>query len=308
MWGAYVGLICVTRLGLPIWVAIPVGMVGAGVMAVLLDRLAFKPLRTPTRGGLVLWAGFLVLVFGVVAPWPLEVRVPVLVVGGLAMLAGLVADYRELRPLDQRQPSRLAPMISSIGASIVLIGLARGVFGTQVARFPAGTIPTDPLYLSESVVVAPIQIVVLLVALVLLVGLRVAIARTQTGRAIRAIAFNERTSRLLGIDVDRVTVQTFFLSGALAGAAGSLLGLALNRVDPNMGNEVELAGLTVIIVGGMGSIGGAAAAAFLVGIMRVLTVAYLDSGFRDAFVFALLILVLLVRPSGIFGRAATVRA
>jgi branched-chain amino acid transport system permease protein len=144
--------------------------------------------------------------------------------------------------------------------------------------------------------------------LVLLVGLRVAIARTQTGRAIRAIAFSERTSRLLGIDVDRVTVQTFFLSGALAGAAGSLLGLALNRVDPNMGNEVELAGLTVIIVGGMGSIGGAAAAAFLVGIMRVLTVAYLDSGFRDAFVFALLILVLLVRPSGIFGRAATVRA
>jgi branched-chain amino acid transport system permease protein len=265
-------------------------------------------LRTPTRGGLVLWAGFLLLIVGVVAPWPIEVRAPLLAVGGLAMLVGLVVDYRELRPLDQRQPSRLAPMISSIGASIVLIGLARGVFGTQVARFPPGTIPTDPLRVSDAVVVAPIQIVVLAVAAALIITLRVLVARTQTGRAIRAIAFSERTSRLLGIDVDRVTVQTFFLSGALAGAAGALLGLALNRVDPNMGTEVELAGLTVIIVGGMGSIGGAALAAFLVGVMRVLTVAYLDSGFRDAFVFALLILVLLVRPSGIFGRTATVRA
>jgi branched-chain amino acid transport system permease protein len=75
-----------------------------------------------------------------------------------------------------------------------------------------------------------------------------------------------------------------------------------------MGHEVELAGLTVIIVGGMGSIGGAALAAFLVGMIRVLSVAYIDSSFRDAFVFALLILVLLIRPSGMFGRSKTVRA
>src|SRR5437868_5846873 len=140
MWGAYVGLVCVTRLGLPIWLAVPVAMAGAGLIAVLLDRLAFKPLRTPTRGGLVLWAGFLVLALGVAAPWPIELRAPLLVGGGLVMLVGLVVDYRELRPLDQRQPTRLAPMISSIGASIVLIGLARGVFGTQVARFPPGTL------------------------------------------------------------------------------------------------------------------------------------------------------------------------
>ena len=100
----------------------------------------------------------------------------------------------------------------------------------------------------------------------------------------------------------------FFLSGALAGAAGVLLGLAFNRLEPTMGNEVELAGLTVIIVGGMGSFGGAAIAAFLVGMIRVLSVAYIDSSFREAFVFALLILVLLVRPSGIFGRGGSVRS
>ncbi len=102
-----------------------------------------------------------------------------------------------------------------------------------------------------------------------------------------------------------------YLSGlgvALAGAAGALLGLAFNRLDPLMGNEVEQAGLTVIIVGGMGSVGGAALAAFLVGMLRVMSVAYLDSSFRDAFVFALLIGVLLVRPSGLFGRGRAVRA
>jgi branched-chain amino acid transport system permease protein len=141
-----------------------------------------------------------------------------------------------------------------------------------------------------------------------MLGLRLLVARTQMGRAIRSIAWSERTARLLGINVDLVVAQTFFLSGALAGAAGVLLGLAFNRLDPAMGNEVELAGLTVIIVGGMGSIGGAALAAFLVGMLRVLSVAYLDSSFRDAFVFGLLILILLVRPSGIFGRSSSVRA
>src|SRR4051812_22981396 len=94
MWGAYVGLICVTRLGIPIWAAIPVAMAGAGLIAVLLDRLAFKPLRTPTRGGLVLWGGFLALALGIVAPWPIELKAPWLACAGLAMLVGLVLDYR----------------------------------------------------------------------------------------------------------------------------------------------------------------------------------------------------------------------
>src|SRR5262249_8697705 len=151
-------------------------------------------------------------------------------------------------------------------------------------------------------VIAPVQVLVLGLALALMVGLQLLISRSQVGRSIRAIAWSERTARLLGIDVDLVVIQTFLVSGALAGAAGVLLALAFNRLDPNMGAQVELAGLTVIIVGGMGSISGAALAAFLVGMIRVLSVAYADSSFRDAFVFALLILVLLLRPSGLFGR------
>jgi len=308
MWGAYFAFAVVTRLGLPIWVAIPLGMLGAGIMAVLLDRLAFKPLRALTVGGLVLWAGFLVLLVGLVGPWDVSLKWGIGGLGGAVMAVGLVLDSRTVTPLRQRQVPPLAPMISSIGASIILISLAQGIFGAQVSRFPIGTFPLEPFILPGNVVIASIQLLVLGLSAVLIVGLAVLIGRTQMGRAIRSIAWSTRTSQLLGINVDRVVGQTFFVSGALAGAAGSLLGLAFNRLDPLMGNEVELAGLTVIIVGGMGSIAGAAVAAFLVGMLRVLSVAYIDSSYRDALVFALLILVLLVRPHGIFGRARAVRA
>ena len=308
MWGAFFAFLCVTQLGWPLWVSIPLAMLGAGLLAVLLDRLAFKPLRALTVGSLVLWGGFIVALLGLVGAWAVPLRMTLLGAGAALTLVGIVLDYRALRPLRQAPVPRLAPMISSIGASIIFISVAQGVFGAQVSRFPPEIYPTTPIPLFGRAVIAPIQGLVMALALALMLVLRLLIERAPLGRAIRAIAWNERTARLLGINVDWVIAQTFFLSGALAGAAGVLLGLAFNRLEPTMGNEVELAGLTVIIVGGMGSIGGAAAAAFLVGMMRVLSVAYLDSSFRDAFVFALLIFVLLVRPSGIFGRSSNNRA
>ena len=308
MWGAYVGLIVVTRLGLPFWAALPVAMLCAGLLAVLLDLLAFKPLRALTYGGLVLWAGFLVLLLGLAGSWEQPIKIGISGLGALVMVAGIVLDYRAVAPIRQQQPPPLAPMISSIGASIVLVSLAQGTFGSSVSRFPPTTFPLFPYQLPGGVVIAPIQLLVLALSLGLIVGLQLLLTRTSMGRAIRAIAFSTRTSRLLGINVDMVVGQTFFLSGALAGAAGALLGLAFNRLDPLMGNDVELAGLTVIVVGGMGSASGAALAAFLVGMLRVMSVAYLDSSFRDAFVFALLIAVLLVRPSGLLGRGRAVRA
>lgn len=308
MWGAFFAFLCVTRLNWPLWCSIPLAMAGAGLLAVLLDRLAFKPLRSLTTGGLVLWGGFILLLVGMVGAWDSQVKTGITVAAAVIMLVGFVEDYRTIRPLRQKEVPHLAPMISSIGATFILISLAIGEFGAQVSRFPLNLFPLMPYHITQNAVISPIQALVLGLSLALMLTLSLLIKRTQMGRAIRAIAWNERTSRLLGINVDYVIAQTFFISGALAGAAGVLLGLAFNRLEPTMGNEVELAGLTVIIVGGMGSIGGAALAAFLVGMIRVLSVAYVDSSFRDAFVFALLILVLLVRPSGIFGRSKTVRA
>ena len=308
MWGAFFAFLCVTKLNWPLWYSIPVAMVGAGLLAVLLDRLAFKPLRSLTSGGLVLWGGFILLLLGMVGHWDYSVKIGITLAGASIMLVGFVLDYRSIRPLRIREVPHLAPMISSIGATFILVSLAINEFGAQVSRFPANLFPVKPYQITADAVISPIQALVLGLSLTLMLVLSLLINKTQMGRAIRAIAWSEKTSRLLGINVDYVIAQTFFISGALAGAAGVLLGLAFNRLEPTMGNEVELAGLTVIIVGGMGSIGGAAMAAFLVGMIRVLSVAYIDSSFRDAFVFALLILVLLVRPSGIFGRSKAVRA
>jgi branched-chain amino acid transport system permease protein len=190
----------------------------------------------------------------------------------------------------------------------VLVNVAQAVFGAQALRLPPGTFPDAPIVMPGDLVITPIQGLVLGAALALMIGLNVMLAKTSIGRAIRAVAWNERTARLLGIDVDRVISYTFFLAGGLAGAAGALLGLAYNRIQPLMGEDVELAGLTVIVIGGLGSIRGVVVAAFFVGALRVLSVAYLDSGLRDAFVFALLIVVLVVRPQGLFGRAAASRA
>ncbi len=308
MWGAFFAFLCVTRLHWPLWCSIPVAMIGAGVLAILIDRLAFKPLRSLTAGGLVLWGGFILLLLGVVGEWAPPVKTTITITGAALMIVGFVQDYRTIRPLRDREVPHLAPIISSIGATFILVSLAIGQFGAQVSRFPPNLFPLMPYQITKDAVISPIQTLVLALSLVLMLALSLLIKRTQMGRAIRAIAWSGRTSRLLGINVDFVIAQTFFISGALAGAAGVLLGLTFNRLEPTMGNEVELAGLTVIIVGGMGSIGGAALAAFLVGMIRVLSVAYVDSSFRDAFVFGLLILVLLIRPSGIFGRSKTVRA
>lgn len=308
MWGAFLAFVCVTKLNWPLWYSIPVAMLGAGFMGVFLDRLAFKPLRSLTVGSLILWGGFIVFLVGMVGEWDSMVRSLLVFAGCGVMLVGLVQDFRSVRPLRQREVPHLAPMISSIGATFIMVSLAMGEFGAQVSRFPLNLFPIKPYQLTENAVISPIQALVMALSISLMIILHLLIKRTQMGRAIRGIAWSERTSRLLGINVDFVIAQTFFISGALAGAAGVLLGLAFNRLEPTMGHEVELAGLTVIIVGGMGSIGGAALAAFLVGMIRVLSVAYIDSSFRDAFVFALLIIVLLVRPSGMFGRSKTSRA
>ena len=141
-----------------------------------------------------------------------------------------------------------------------------------------------------------------------MVGLQLLINRTRIGRAIRTIAWSERTARLMGVDVDRVVAQTFFLSGALAGAAGVLIGLLTSSIRPDMGERIAILGLAAIIVGGMGSIVGAIVGGLLIGLLQTFSVAFISSDFRDAIVFGLLLLVLFVRPRGLFGRSSAVRA
>lgn len=252
MWGAFAGLVAVNVFHLPIWLALPFAMFVSGLLGMILDFVAFKPLR-------------------------------------------------------KRNAPELAAVIASIGASIVLVNVAQAVFQAQVSRFPFDTFPTV-IYEIGSVTVTLLQITILGISLTIMLLLRWLIQGTRHGQAMRAVAFNPSTAARLGIHVERVIAQTAFIAGALGGAAGVLLGLAFNVVSPFMGGPMNLKGLTVIILGGLGNIEGAVLGGFILAFSEVMSVAYLSSDLRDAVAFILLILILLFRPNGLLGRVTTKRA
>jgi branched-chain amino acid transport system permease protein len=217
-------------------------------------------------------------------------------------LLGILLDRVAFLRLRRRGAGHLSPLISSIGMSLIFVGIARLLFNPDRKQFPFGTFP-QVYYDIGTVRIRLLDVVILLVSLALMVGLNWLVSSTITGKCMRAIAENPRAAALLGVDIEKVIMQTFFIASALGGAAGVLYGLSLNSIEPTMGNQVELKGLAIIILGGMGSIPGAAIAGFLIGMVEVLSVAFGRSELRDAFVFAALFLVLLLRPQGIFGRA-----
>jgi branched-chain amino acid transport system permease protein len=228
------------------------------------------------------------------------------IVGGLIILVGLWLDYKGIRPGLPRQTPHLASLISTIGAGTVMVTLSQSVFGAQQSRFPFEAFPNQ-VYTLGPLSITLLQIIIFSLSLLLMAGLSLYVFRSKTGQAMRAVAFSQRTASLLGIHVDKIFVQTFFLSSALAGAAGVLHGLAFNAVTPFMGAPVQLKGLTVIVLGGLGNIGGAVLGGFVVALLEVFSVAAGQSNFRDAIVFTLLFIMLLVRPQGLLGKKAETR-
>ena len=144
----------------------------------------------------------------------------------------------------------------------------------------------------------------MVLAVAFTLGLQYFVARTRTGKAIRTVAENQRAARLLGINVDGIIALSFFISSALGGVAGVLYALEFANIAPEMGRSIELKGLAVIILGGMGSIPGAVLGGFLLGLTEVFTVQWISSTWRDAAAFTMLFLILLVRPRGLLGQKA----
>ncbi len=217
-------------------------------------------------------------------------------------LLGIVIDYVAFRPLRTRQASRLASLITSIGVALILVNLAQILWGSEPLSYPPGTVPLR-FFTAGGVTVSLLQIVTLATTVVLLIGLRLLLTRTKVGMAIRAVAENPTTASLLGMPFDRVVIFTFFLSSALGGVAGVLVGMLLQgSVSPFMGNTYGLKGLAAIILGGMGDITGAVLGGFIMGIGEIMIVQYLNSSYRDGVAFGLLFLVLIIRPTGLLGQ------
>jgi branched-chain amino acid transport system permease protein len=245
--GGLTALWLVQSAGLSIWVAFPLAVLFAGLLGLLLDRVAFAPLR-------------------------------------------------------RRPDTYFSGLISSIAMAIMFESLALGVFGARTVRFPPNTVALH-IWRFAGITVTSLQVEIVAVASLLMVGLTQFLKRHRIGKAIRAVAENERAARLLGINVDGIIAFTFFISSALGGAAGILFGLYFDALSPDMGRSIELKGLAVIILGGMGSIPGAIIGGLAFGLSEVLTVAITGtSNLRDAVAFTVLFAILLLRPSGILGR------
>jgi branched-chain amino acid transport system permease protein len=251
--------------------------------------------------------GALLMLGAFIALYAVQIGIPLWTAFVLAMaVSGAMAvalDFVAFRPLRRQRSSdsAFAAIVASIGAAMILTNIAQRISGAKVMRFPFGTVPVEAVTLF-GLRLTPLQIVVVVSVWILVGILAYYLYATSFGRQVRAVANNERAAMLLGVEPRTVYVQTFFLSGAFAGAAGVLVGLSFNAIHFGMGEPYLLLGFVVLVVGGLGSLTGAVCAGILLGVTQTLTIAYLPTGLGDIIVYLLLFVVLLVRPNGLFGQ------
>jgi branched-chain amino acid transport system permease protein len=227
----------------------------------------------------------------------------VVTMGAMAICAciGVVIERFAYRPV--RHHSRLSSLITAIGVSLLLEYGGQVVFGASPRFFPQ-------MIRSETYVFAGAQItnqslLIIVVAFVVMFGLEFIVHRTKMGKAMRATSYNLAVAKLMGINTDRVIAFTFALGSALAAVGGVMVALAIPRIDPLMGLMTGLKAFVAAVLGGIGNIPGAMIGGMLIGLMETSISATAYSTYRDAVAFAVLILILLVRPAGIMGSSVT---
>jgi len=237
-----------------------------------------------------------------VASIAILIAVGMIVSTGVAVLLERVA-YRPLR-----NAPRLVPLITAIGASLFLQNTAVGLFGSEAQGY-ADIHVVEGTWKILGVPILRTQVLVIVAAIVGLVGLTLFVAKTRTGKSIRAVAQDKETAALMGIDVDKVIVKTFAIGGMLAGMAGVLYALVFSEVDPFMGFVPGIKAFTAAVLGGIGSITGAALGGLILGVLESVGPSLFLNGshiasptqLRDVVAFTILVLVLIFRPGGILG-------
>jgi branched-chain amino acid transport system permease protein len=233
----------------------------------------------------------------IVTLWHTNIYVALIGATIACAVLGAVAYFVAVRPVPKNRP--LAPLISTIGLTIVLQNLAVYIFGGQQFSFPETIKQT--LYHFGPITISSTQLFILGVALVLMVALWLFIERSKLGRAMRAVAENHETAALLGVNVNQVILFTFIIGSGIAGIAGVLDGLKNSSVSPFMGLGAAVKGLIVMLLGGLGNLPGAMVAGLMLGLIEILSAAYIGTTERDFFSFLILILILLYKPTGLFG-------
>jgi branched-chain amino acid transport system permease protein len=222
-------------------------------------------------------------------------------IGAMAVCAvvGILIERFAYRPV--RHHSRLTSLITAIGVSLLLEYGGQVVFGATPRFFPQ--MVRSETYSLGGVQITNQSLLIIVVAVVMMFGLHFVVHRTKIGKAMRATSYNLSVAKLMGINTDFVIAFTFALGSSLAAAAGVLVALSIPRIDPLMGLMTGLKAFVAAVLGGIGNIPGAMLGGMLIGLMETGLSATAYSTYRDAVAFAVLILILLVRPAGILGTA-----
>ena len=243
MMGAFVGYYAINSLGMNFWVALVFAMLVCAILGVVIEFLAYRPLRNSTR---------------------------------------------------------ISALITAIGVSFFLEYIMVLFVGADTRSFPQKI--AIKTYHLGSISVTNVQLLILVVALVLMVALQLIVKKTKMGKAMRAVSVDSDEAELMGINVNHTISFTFALGSSLAGAAGVLIGLYYNSIEPLMGMTPGIKAFVAAVLGGIGIIPGAALGGFVIGILETLSTAIGLSSYRDAIVYGVLIVILLVRPAGILGK------
>ena len=249
MLGSYIGFFALTLWGVPFWLALPLAMIGAGLLGIVNERLAYRPIR-------------------------------------------------------MRNSPLLYLMISSLGASIFLENITIVTIGPTFRTYPE-VFPINPFVFGD-LSVGRLDVIIFVIAAVSVALLTWIIYGTRIGNAIRATSYNMRVASLMGISPDMVVALVFFLAGASAGLGGVLFGIKYT-VWPQMG-VLTLKAFIAAVVGGLGSLPGAVLGAVILGVTETFAAAFVSSAFRDLFSYALMIIIILIKPAGLLGTIAEEKA
>ena len=243
MLGAYVGFISIAQLHLGFFPALLLAMVVCGVLGVIIERIAYKPLRNATR---------------------------------------------------------IAALITAIGVSYFLEYSTQKIMGPGVKTYPS--VLSNQTFHVFGIQIQMQQIYILAITIILMLALQFIVRKTEIGRSMRAVSVDADAAKLMGINVDATISYTFAIGSALAGAGGVLVGMYYNTINPLMGMVPGIKAFVAAVFGGIGIIPGAMFGGFFIGIVEALVTAYGSSLYKDAVVYAILILILIIKPAGLLGK------
>ena len=304
MVGAFIGLLAANYISDSFLVAAVASIVFCGVLGVFVERVAYRPLRENSPKVVITSAIGLILIILLAVfskgDFVSVISSPVFWIGGAVIVLVLFWLVRgRVSGKNKNGNSRINALISAIGMSIVISNMVVLINGPQREVYPR----LLPEYSFEigALNISVLQLFIIVISFVLMYILYYIVHKTKIGLAMRAVSHNLNTARLMGINPDRIISYTFIIGSCLAAVAGVLVGTYYNIADPNVGMMYGLKAFVAAVLGGIGSIPGAVVGGIVLGVAEVMGVAFISPSFRDAIAFGILIFILIVKPTGLFG-------